>query len=274
MIKNKIALKFVALTFLIAWSCWLTLIFLVDHHFTKYGDLVFMGLYLSGGICPSIAGILVIRSDRAAFKMLKADTFRFKVNIIWYAGIIVIPVLLSGFAWLLHTAFFGRTGGQFLTNNLFAAILILPVMIIGGGSEEVGWRGVLLPQLLNKMPAFNATIIVAAIWGIWHAPLWFIQGVPQYGSSFIFFICGTFSLSFLLTVIYVRTKSVFVCILFHATANAYLYIGLDSWPKDITGGIMIAATALIISIAIFKYLALDIKPKLPQPSKQSGLTEK
>ena len=260
MMKNKIVLKFVAFTFLIAWSCWLTLIILVDHHLTKYGDFIFMSLYLIGGICPSIAGILAIRSDKAAFKILRTDTFRFKVNILWYAVIIVVPVLLSGFAWLLYTVFFGRTGGPFLTNNILAAISILPVMIIGGGSEEVGWRGVLLPQLLKETGALKATIVVAGIWGIWHAPLWFIQGVPQYGSNFIFFICGTFSLSFLLTTIYVRTKSVFVCIMFHAIANAYLYVGLDSWPRDIAGALIIAVTGLIISTVIFKYLAFHHKP--------------
>lgn len=257
--KNKVVVKFVALAFLIAWLCWFTLIVLVNHHLAKYGDLLFMSLYLVGGICPSIAGIIAIRTDKAAFAILRAETFKFKVNILWYAGIMLVPVLLSGFAWLLHTIIFGRTG-PFLTNNIWAGILILPVMIIGGGSEEVGWRGVLLPKLLNKMPAFKATVIVAGIWGIWHFPLWFIQGVPQYGSNFILFICGTFSLSFLLTIIYIRTKSVFICILFHAVANAYLYIGLDSWPRDITGGIVVAITALILSMVIFRYSAFDHKP--------------
>jgi len=248
--KNKVSLKFVGWAFLVAWTCWFALVVLVNHHLAKYGDLLFMSLYLIGGICPSIAGVIAIRTDKAAFAILKAETFRFKVNVLWYAGIILVPVLLSGVAWLLHFIILGRTG-PFMTNSIWAGILILPVMIIGGGTEEIGWRGVLLPKLLNQMPAFKATAIVAGIWGMWHVPLWFIQGVPQYGSNFILFICGTFSMSFLLTIIYVRTKSVFICILFHAIANAYLYIGFDSWPRDITGSIIVAATALTISIVIF-----------------------
>jgi len=257
--KDKTTLKFIAWTFIIAWSCWFALIFLTKHQLTKFGNLLFMSLYLAGGLCPSIAAIIATRKDRPFRSVLKAGTIKYKVNLSWYTGIIAVPVLISGFSWLFNSICFGRSG-PFLQNSIWAGMLILPVMIIGGGSEEVGWRGVLLPKLLQSMSPLKATIAVASIWGIWHAPLWFLEGVPQYGSNFIFFICGTFSMSFLLTIIYVRTRSIFVCILFHAVANAYLYIGLDSWPRDMRGSIIIALPALIFSIILFRFFISNTSP--------------
>jgi len=46
-----------------------------------------------------------------------------------------------------------------------------------GFGEEVGWRGVLLPRLQSRMAALPATAIVAAVWTVWHIPLFsFVDG--------------------------------------------------------------------------------------------------
>jgi uncharacterized protein len=254
--KNKIVLKFVALTYIIAWVCWFGLMILVDHHIVTYGDGLFMSLYLLGGICPSIAGIIALRKDKTATTVLRSESLKYKVNIVWYVGIVSAPLLLSGFSWLLNIWIVGK-GGPFLTGSIWTVIPMLPVMIIGGGSEEIGWRGVMLSKLLEEMSVLKATLLISIVWALWHIPLWFIHGVPQYGTNFILFVCGTFSLSFLLSIIYVRTRSVLICILFHAIENAYLNVGLDSWSHGITSSLLIAMVSLIFPIILFYIFILS-----------------
>jgi membrane protease YdiL (CAAX protease family) len=215
-----------------------------------------MTLYIIGGICPSFVGFWSIKSDETSYWILKTEVLRFRVNILWYFFIILVPLLLSGLAWIINKSF-GNDGGLFLINSIWSIIAILPIMIIGGGLEEIGWRGVLLSKLLNEMSALKATIIVAVIWGLWHLPFWFIVGLPQYGSNFIYFMAGAFSLSFFLSIVYIKTRSVFVCILFHALENAYLSIGLDAWIKNTTGGLIFVVTSLIIPFIVFKCFKVD-----------------
>jgi hypothetical protein len=45
-------------------------------------------------------------------------------------------------------------------------------------SEEPGWRGVALPLLLAATGnAVVASIILGAIWALWHLPMFFVKGV-------------------------------------------------------------------------------------------------
>ena len=38
-----------------------------------------------------------------------------------------------------------------MENPLYLALIEFPIMIIGGGLEEIGWRGYLQPTLQKKM---------------------------------------------------------------------------------------------------------------------------
>lgn len=248
--------KFLVSTFLISWVCWFALIILTYLNIVKYGDALFMILYVIGGICPSFVGFWSIKNEEIPYKTLKKEVIKIRVNILWYAFILIVPLLLSGVAWIINRSI-GNDSGLFLTNSIWSIFAILPIMIIGGGLEEIGWRGVLLSKLLHEMSALKATIIVAVVWGVWHLPFWFIAGLPQYGSNFIYFMAGAFSLSFFLTIVYVKTRSVFVCIIFHALVNAYLSIGMDSWVRNTTGGLIFVAISFIVPFIVFKCFKLD-----------------
>lgn len=101
------------------------------------------------------------------------------------------------------------------------ALLELPIMIIGGGVEEIGWRGFLQPTLQKRWSPFTSTMIVGVIWAVWHLPLWFVMGSNQMNMNFLWFSLITLVLSFLLTIIYQSTKSIFLCIIFHALTNSF-----------------------------------------------------
>ena len=119
---------------------------------------------------------------------------------------------------------------HFFTFYLFrseAIILTAPVFLstfagqlcFGGGLEEGGWRGYLLPALQTKMPFLLSSIITSVIWSLWHLPYFFIPTSSQYGSSFFGYMFVAIMLGFLLAAIYMLTKSILLCTLFHALSN-------------------------------------------------------
>lgn len=248
--KKNIVYKYLLITFLLTWTSWISLALLCNYGLMKYGQPSFMVIYILGGISPLISALITIRQNSDDFKRFKGEIFKYRLNILWYIGILILPLTISGVCWLFNLLITGKTV-LFLNKPVYMVFLMIPTMIIGGGLEEVGWRGVLLPQLLKKTSPLKATLIVSIIWTLWHAPLWFIKGVPQYGSNYILFLFFVISSTFILSTLYIKTRSILICILFHATENAYFNIGMNFWAKDLKSQLINAVLTLVISIAIF-----------------------
>ncbi|AFA49911.1 putative CAAX amino terminal protease family protein [Acetobacterium woodii DSM 1030] len=66
-------------------------------------------------------------------------------------------------------------GGTIYTifiSQLVLGIFLAPLInIITTSGEEIGWRGYLLPKLMERYSARVSIIISGIIWGIWHAPI-------------------------------------------------------------------------------------------------------
>jgi len=146
-------------------------------------------------------------------------------------------------------------GGATMQKPLYMAVLSFPMMIIGGGVEEIGWRGFLQPALQKKFSIFISTMIVSIIWAVWHLPLWFIPGTNQSQRNFIYFIITLIAISFIYSIIYNATKSIFMCIVYHAFMNSFWSVFV---PND---KILPAFSTLIFGICIFTVYKLVIKRK-------------
>ena len=103
------------------------------------------------------------------------------------------------------------------STQLMPQALVILLIAIG---EEYGWRGFLLPRLLNKFSLFNSSLILGLIWGFWHFPAYLIgTGVPEQMDFLVFLlwvVLGTLFISW----IYYYTRSVLTSILAHMGANA------------------------------------------------------
>jgi len=106
-------------------------------------------------------------------------------------------------------------------------IAFIPAMLFFGGLEEIGWRGYLQPKLENRFGFIAATLIFVVIWILWHIPLSFIQGTYQHSGNYYWFIVSLAGSAFSYSAIMRVTGNIFVCILFHATANAIISSGIS-----------------------------------------------
>ena len=90
-------------------------------------------------------------------------------------------------------------------------------------NEEPGWRGFALPRLQSRFSPLLASIILGAIWGLWHVPqhLW---GMYAGGPLGAILRIQEIPRAILFTWLYNRTQgNLLVVLLFHAAVNTTSY---------------------------------------------------
>lgn len=103
----------------------------------------------------------------------------------------------------------------------FSLVFVL-IFFLGGGQEELGWRGFALPRLQGKFGMVGSSLILGCLWALWHLPLWFIPEAPQYGVRFGWYLLHMLAFSLLFTWLYTRTGgNVLACMVMHASGNAF-----------------------------------------------------
>jgi membrane protease YdiL (CAAX protease family) len=138
-----------------------------------------------------------------------------------------------------------------LAGGLFAGITINGLAAFG---EELGWRGFLLYQFRN-MSFAKASILIGAIWGIWHAPLILMgHNYPQHPYFGVFMMVV---LCIIITpiVMYftIKAKSVIAAAILHGTMNATATISII----PVTGGndLLVGMTGVAGMIAMLLVIA-------------------
>jgi membrane protease YdiL (CAAX protease family) len=89
--------------------------------------------------------------------------------------------------------------------------------------EEIGWRGLLVPELLKVVSFRNAALISGVIWAAWHFPLIIFADYNAAGTP-VAFQLGCFALmvvssSFLYAWLRMRSASVWPAAMLHAAHN-------------------------------------------------------
>lgn len=97
-------------------------------------------------------------------------------------------------------------------------------LLLGGGLEEAGWRGYLLPCLYRNHHILVSSAVVSVLWILWHLPYFFLPGAVQEGQNFISYTIIGLLTGFILTAIYLLTKSVLICMLFHSWQNTIVMV--------------------------------------------------
>ncbi len=241
---SKLSKNYLSVTFLLMLIGWGTCLLCSFHGLSLSDNKLLYVPYLLGGWSPTIASYSALKRNRKVTNVkewlknifdLKHHIFSYLMVVIMAAAFILPQCLISGY----------ENGAP-----LFAIIVMVPMMLVGGGLEEAGWRYILQPELEKKYSFTIATVIVSIIWWLWHLPLFYIQGVGQYGQSYLAFGINVLGLSFALAGIRKNTSSVWLCVLFHCIINSLsgIYIVND----NIWGNIAAAAILILSSCALVK----------------------
>jgi membrane protease YdiL (CAAX protease family) len=220
-IKNEHALiAYFLIAFAFTWSFHFSINFL---GYTFMFDLSSpaMALYLIGLMGPLVAAIVVsaFLGGGEGVKSLLGQGLKWRFPLRWYlVAIFSIPMLN-----LLNVAIFYDSVPPDM-----GWLVVVPILIFGQIwvviAEEFGWRGFALPRLQNGFGSLGATLVLGPIWALWHLPMFFVEGSPQYSENVpvsfaMYTVIVTFT-SIIFTMVYNRSgSSVLACMLLHAFFN-------------------------------------------------------
>ncbi len=119
--------------------------------------------------------------------------------------------------------------------------------------EEIGWRGLLVPELLKVTSFRNTALISGVIWTLWHVPLILFSDYRAAGTP-VAFQLGCFALmivssSFLYAWLRQRSGSVWPAAVLHAAHNLLVQSVLDQATQD-RGGAFYLTTEFGLGIAL------------------------
>jgi membrane protease YdiL (CAAX protease family) len=247
--KSRI-IQYLSVTFCITFLCWGAIVLANQFGLLPYGTPISMLLFIIGGNGAPIASYILLKKwgEIDGFKSFLKLNFKFKASVNHYALVtlfliihFIIPILL-------------------LSSNrqtpVYYGILLIPMMIVGGGLEEIGWRGILQPYLEKSLSFFTSTIIVAIIWTLWHLPLWFIAGTYQFNINYLMFGVSVLGMSFMLAAIRKVTNNTWMCILFHSCVNSFMGVFL---LKQNFSTVLTTVVEIILALAIVLVLSRNRK---------------
>jgi membrane protease YdiL (CAAX protease family) len=220
---------FFGATFVWTWGCYLPIV-LGGHDPYAWP---WLGLFIAGGLGPSLVGVLLVLFTFTPAQ--RRDFWRrcFSPRLIglrWWLVIVLVFPCLWALAVGYDLALGGAPPGQEQLAALGAAPALWPLVAFisfmsGPWSEEFGWRGYALDPLIRRFGTVTGSVVLGAVWGLWHLPLY---GMPatwhgQMGfrlAGFWTFLIFSIGLALLMAWVYTHTqRSILAALLLHFASN-------------------------------------------------------
>jgi membrane protease YdiL (CAAX protease family) len=215
---------------------------------------------------PSVLAVVFtgITKGKNGIKELLSRLIAWRVNPFWYVFVLIFNFLVMYLPYLICNLFGGSFRLTVNTRLLMPLYFLIAIVFWGPLGEEIGWRGYVQPGLRQKLSLFPTGLIIGAVWGLWHLPLFFIPGSSQYGSSFLSFLISDIALGVVFAWVYERTGgSLLISCLFHAAWNfTNALITVRSADAD-------TANYLLISNIIYVVLLICIVIDMYRKKKES-----
>jgi membrane protease YdiL (CAAX protease family) len=166
-------------------------------------------------IGPFLAAFVVtaVTDGRPGLRALCRDLVRWRVGLRWYA---VVALGLPAFLMLCVLPLPGAAGAFQPDPGALGgwAVAFVVVLVVGGPlGEEPGWRNFATPRLQERYGPVRGTFLLGVLWGLWHLPLFLIDGYNHAGSSlaatvrpYLVFLGFTIAIAYLFTWLYNRTN--------------------------------------------------------------------
>ena len=202
-----------------------------------YGTPIGLFTLMLGGLSSAIwGGYVSIRYHHSSFKQLVRDFFQVKqaplnyLLVLIFIGLDFLPLVLSG---------------KMIIPTWYLPIILFVKALVFGGIEEIGWRYFFQPTLQEKLTYIVSTLCTFVAWSLWHLLYFYIDGSLA-RIHLLPFLLGLLSNCFILSAIYTKTRSLWLCVMTHALINALSQ--LSSTEENL--GLSLVIKVLIILLAM------------------------
>lgn len=176
-----------------------------------YGTPIGLFTLILGGLSSAIwGGYVSIRYHHSSFKQLVRDFFQVKQAPLNYLLVLIFIVLD-----FLPQVF----SGEMIIPTWYLPIILFVKALVFGGIEEIGWRYFFQPTLQEKLTYLVSTLCTFVAWSLWHLLYFYIDGSMS-TVHLLPFLLGLLSNCFILSAIYTRTRSLWLCVMTHALINS------------------------------------------------------
>ncbi len=215
---------FFAVAFAWSWTCWLLAPAIKAH-----SALAAEVLSSLGGFGPGVAAVTLVGygGGRAALRAWLRRCLQWRIGWHWFALAFFLPLALMVPAAAMHLALGGTLGPSLVAGHLpiAAANLVLILLLGGPMGEEFGWRGYALPALQTRHGWRVASLILGAVWGLWHLPLFFAADTLQGRIPLLPFLLSTVALSVVFAWLFNHSRaSVLPALVLHTAVNWWAWV--------------------------------------------------
>lgn len=221
--SSKHSLTFFALAFAWSWSCWLLApVVKFDSSFAS------SALFFLGGFGPSLAAVTVVgmTGGRDGLRAWLARCLQWRGRGGWMTLAFLSPLAVLTLAAATHMALGGVVPPSPAAGNVALLLVNFGLVFMVGGplGEEFGWRGYALPAIQERLGWRASGLVLGAVWGAWHLPLFYVAGSSQNQGSLLAFFVLIIATSVFYTWLFDRSAGSLVPVLLLHTAS-------NSWPS-------------------------------------------
>lgn len=237
--------RFLLLAFVLSWIVWLPL------WWWDPPDAIGEILLILGTFGPSTAAVLVLASE-SGWRRLGAKLrplWQWRLPTSWWLLVLVAPpaVILAAIG---LAGLFGVPPGEWQDpGQLYLIVPVFVYIAVLGGplGEELGWRGFAFPRLQRRFTPTVGAVLLGLIWGLWHIPLFNIEGTVQQDIPPLAFLAQVTATSVIFGWLWNRTRSLPAVIALHASVNTS--VGLLPVLPDQAGSAAVLWSAVSLAAA-------------------------
>ena len=173
---------------------------------------------------PALVTILVSwwNDGAAGVRKLLGGLLAWRAGFRWYAFVFLVPALVSVIALQSSAWFGGRVVPLPAPVDLLTTFGVSFATWFFLNTEEFAWRGYALPRLLARYSPGRASLILGAIWGLFHLPAFLLPGGHPAGYPLPLHLVLSLVLAVVFTWLMQHTRgSLLVAHLFHQSFNGW-----------------------------------------------------
>jgi membrane protease YdiL (CAAX protease family) len=223
--ENKIPIRFFVITFLWSWLCFGVIIVCCKLGIIS-GQNSIIGFLMTviGAFGPAVGAFISLYTieGKGSIKKYLKSFLSLNFGLKTWLAIFLILGIASFISWIVPEFFGEERLHPFSTNLLLFFPALLFMTFFGGGQEELGWRGYIMPYLEKRFGLLAGSIILGIVWAVWHIPMWFVPESGQINVPFLGFLIMTIGYSFIYSwIIEASGKRLLSGLIVHGTGNVF-----------------------------------------------------